>query len=238
MCAVLGCARSRELFPSSICSSTSCRRLALDSAGEPEPSDRRKHRSARTIQAIPPRKSGFFGSRTTLETCLACPRTMRSRTSPAAPHPSSNGCPLSKRGAATNRKPICRLTLASGIFAFGTAGRPSCSRISAARGPRVRVLRRSAKIGGIWRNPRCFPSIDHLLWPGRTCALRGLRVGFCPQLFTSLWTEYGAFFVPRLAVGLDGPPAARARSPLCCDEPKLIRTGRWLPIRQIGRAHV
>lgn len=54
------------------------------------------HRGTTTIQAIPPHKPGFFGPRTILETRLACPRTKRSRVSPAVPHPSSNGCPFSK----------------------------------------------------------------------------------------------------------------------------------------------
>lgn len=138
---MLAYTRPRELFPSSIRSNTSCHGIASISAGEPEIRDRASHRSAATIQAIPPRRPDLRVSRTIHEDPTCGPTYAALARTARCVRACSQLLPAIHRGALANQTSPWELAFASYTGAFGTSGRSSCSRISAIQGPRDHVPR-------------------------------------------------------------------------------------------------
>lgn len=134
MCAVLACARSGELFPSSIRSSTSCRRLALDSAGEPETSDPRCTEAQRRSKRFRLTNQVFLDRERSSKPALrAHVRNARAFRPPCLTH--RRTVARSQRGAATNRKPTCALARLLSQAASLLSARPSDRAAHASRPP-------------------------------------------------------------------------------------------------------
>ena len=121
----LVCARSRELYPGSIRSSTSCHGAAPIPGGEPDTDDRRSGRSQTTIRATPPRKP--------------CSRETRGASDPRAPvRPARAGRPRPppavhgrrRRTGQLRPEPAC----ASQAYTPGTVGRSNRSRSPTTQG--------------------------------------------------------------------------------------------------------
>lgn len=162
--AVLGYARSRELFPGSIRSSTSCHRVAPTSGGWPDTARSLAGRGRRAIQAIPPRKPCIRASRTKHGRWICGPpydqlalgaRDVLARCSRRARElpgfTESAGEPSDSDTSSFARCPrSARPTRTEGRAALAAA----------LPGPRARVPRRSAKSDRDRRYPRCFPSTD------------------------------------------------------------------------------
>jgi hypothetical protein len=214
-CAVLAYARPRELDPSSIRSNTSCHGIASSSAGEPEIRDRTSHRSAATIQAIPPRKPDLRVSRTIHENPTCGPTYAALARTARCVRLCSRLLPAIHRGTLANQTSPWQLAFASYTGALGTSGRSSCSRIPAIQGPRdhiLRVLREERPRSAI---PEVLSVVGSLLddpglRPDRRVGRLGPLHSFSPAcgknavpFSTFVW--YGS---------LDGLPAAKARPPL------------------------
>lgn len=242
---MLAYARPREFVPSSIRSSTSCHGAASISAGEPEIIDRASHRSAATIQAIPPRRRKLPRlANDPRKPESAGPRTTRLRTSPVASTPGCLPLPAVHGGA---NEPSCNrrhLAFASDAGRAGGMGSPPSRPARSARleGRAAHASRppkdlgiappeRSAKSDRDRRHPRCFPSLATCLairtyvqarWAGRVLStvchqpVERARCLFRPSSGTA---------------ALTGPRQRKRGLPCGQDEPKLPRTGRWLPTR-------
>jgi len=242
-CAVLAYARPRELVPSSIRSSTSCHGTASISAGEPEIIDRESHRSAATIQAIPPRKQK-------LPRLANDPRkpNLRAHVRRAYAHRPSRP-PLvvcrCQQFMGSASEPSCdrrHLAFASDAGRAGGMGSPPSRPTRSARlegraahasrppkGLGIASPGHSAKSDRDRQYPRCFPSLATCL-TNRTyvqsrCAGRVLSTA-CHQPVE----RARCLFRPSSGTAaLTGPRQRKRGLPCDQDEPKLSGTGRWLP---------
>jgi hypothetical protein len=244
-CVVLAYARPRELVPSSIRSSTSCHGTASISAGEPEIIDRTSHRSAATIQAIPPR-------RRKLPRLANDPRKpdLRAHVRRAYAHRPSRPPLVVCRcqqfmGAQANQAATVAISLSRVTPAGpGVWGSPPSRPVPLARlegraahasrppkGLGIASPGHSAKSDRDRQYPRCFPSLATCL------AIRTYVQGRCAGRVLS--TAYHqpverarCLFRPSSGTAaLTGPRQRKRGLPCGQDEPKLSRTGRWLPTR-------